>query len=200
MWNRSKVKLGHQSGWCHEPGSYKACPNEAVTSFLCLHKHSVWNCPCLIWFCLSVFITSNMASKQQQGFRMCVHPCPCYLTGGDTHILCVACLGEEHARSELPLLTLWSRCCRGTAKAAVLEFAKGSVSRGRDGHCLFSAVTWQIQCLSGWTRWCRRCQGFICMLFPRSLCSRESWREFAGPGFYYFSLPRGGRAEYGSQI
>ncbi len=25
--------------------------------------------------------------------------------------------------------------------------------------------------------------------FPRSLCSRESWREFAGTGFYYFSLP-----------
>ncbi len=32
---------------------------------------------------------------------MCVHPCPCYLTGGDTHVLCVACLGEEHARSVL---------------------------------------------------------------------------------------------------
>ncbi len=42
-----------------------------------------------------------MASKQQQAFRMCVHPCPRYLTGGDTHILCVACLGEEHARSAL---------------------------------------------------------------------------------------------------
>ncbi len=36
--------------------------------------------------------------------------------------------------------------------------------------------------------------------FSRSLCSREFWREFAGTGFYYFSLPRGGRAEYGSQI
>ncbi len=42
-----------------------------------------------------------MASKQQQDFRMCVHPCPRYLTGGDTHVLCVACLGEEHARSVL---------------------------------------------------------------------------------------------------
>ncbi len=39
-----------------------------------------------------------MASKQQQVFRMCVCPCPRYSTGGDTHILCVACLGEEHAR------------------------------------------------------------------------------------------------------
>ncbi len=42
---------------------------------------------------------------------------------------------------------LWSHCCRGTAKAAVLGFAKGSVSGGRDGRCLFSAFTWQIQCL-----------------------------------------------------
>ncbi len=42
-----------------------------------------------------------MASKQQQGFRMCVHPCLRYLTGGDTHILCVACFGEEHAWSVL---------------------------------------------------------------------------------------------------
>ncbi len=61
-----------------------------------------------------------MASKQQQNFRMCVHPCPHYLTGGDTHVLCVACLGEEHARSVLesagcehcdvlPLRTLRSR-------------------------------------------------------------------------------------------
>ncbi len=61
-----------------------------------------------------------MASKQQQAFRMCVHHCPRYLTGGDTHVLCVACLGEEHARSALegagcehcdmlPLQTLRSR-------------------------------------------------------------------------------------------
>ncbi len=107
-----------------------------------------------------------MASKQQQGFRMCVHPCPRYLTGGDTHILCVACLGEEqHGQCSRALTVstamcfpcgrsdsawrsftrterspgLWSRCCRGTAKAAVLGFAKGSVCGGRDGRCLFSA-------------------------------------------------------------
>ncbi len=48
---------------------------------------------------------------------------------------------------------LWFHCCRGTVKAAVLGFAKGSVSGGRDGRCLFSAFTWQIQCLvSGSTR------------------------------------------------
>ncbi len=57
--------MGRQSGWHHEPRSYKACSNKAVTSFLCLYKCSVWNCPCLIWCCLSVFNYSEMASKQQ---------------------------------------------------------------------------------------------------------------------------------------
>ncbi len=61
-----------------------------------------------------------MASKQQQAFKMCVRPCTHYLTGGDTHIICVACLGEEHAQlalesagcencDMLPLRTLRSR-------------------------------------------------------------------------------------------
>ncbi len=47
----------------------------------------------------------------------------------------------------------------------------------------------RIQLLLDWTRWCRRGRGFVCMHFPRSLCSRESWKEFARTGFYYFSLP-----------
>ncbi len=97
----SQGVMGRQSGWRHEPRSYKACSNKAVTSFLCLYKRSVWNCPCLIWCCLSVFNYSEMASKQHNFLWMCVHPCPCYLTGGDTHVLCAACLGEEHARSVL---------------------------------------------------------------------------------------------------
>ncbi len=42
-----------------------------------------------------------MTSKQRQAFKMCVHPCLRYLTGGDTCTLCVACLGEEHAQSAL---------------------------------------------------------------------------------------------------
>ncbi len=42
-----------------------------------------------------------MVSKQQQAFRMCVRPSLHYLMGGDTHIFCVACLGEEHAQSTL---------------------------------------------------------------------------------------------------
>ncbi len=93
--------MGRQSGWRHKPGIYKACPNVAVTSFLCLYKRSVWNC--LSYLVLSVLTLNtkktDMANKQQQTFRMCVCLCPRYLMGGDTHILCVACLGEEHAQS-----------------------------------------------------------------------------------------------------
>ncbi len=74
----------------------------------------------------------DMASKQQQGFRMCAHPCLRYLMGGDTHILCVACLGEKHVRFALksagfehcdvfPLQTLRSRLAlfRSGAQARV---------------------------------------------------------------------------------
>ncbi len=57
----------------------------------------------------------------------------------------------------------------------VLPHASSSSRTGRDGRDLAKA-------------------------FPRLLCSRESWREFVVTRFYYFSLPRGGRAEYGSQI
>ncbi len=46
-----------------------------------------------------------------------------------------------------------------------------------------------VQLLFDWMRWCRCGRGFICMHFPRLLCSLESWREFAGTGFYYFHCP-----------
>ncbi|KAG1961314.1 hypothetical protein F2P79_005480 [Pimephales promelas] len=59
-----------------------------------------------------------MASEQQ--FRKCVHPCPRYIMGGDTHDLCVVCMGAQHAQSalegagcehceRLPMKTLCSR-------------------------------------------------------------------------------------------
>lgn len=39
-----------------------------------------------------------MSSEQ---FRQCVHPCPRYISGTDTHQLCVHCLGVQHARAAL---------------------------------------------------------------------------------------------------
>ncbi|KAI2648903.1 ATP-dependent RNA helicase DBP9 [Labeo rohita] len=68
-------------------------------------------------------------------FRACVPPCPRYITSGDTHALCVVCLGAEHAASAfekadcphcdpLPMRTLRSR------KALFEEGAFKSVPRG----------------------------------------------------------------------
>ncbi len=62
----------------------------------CVFTSTLCESVCHIWCCLSIFIAVVMVSKQQQAFMMCVRPCP----GGDTHILCVACLGEEHALRE----------------------------------------------------------------------------------------------------
>ena len=70
-----------------------------------------------------------------QRFRPCVPPCPRFITGGDTHSLCVACLGAEHVQSalegagcahceRLPLRTLRSRW------ALFEEGALTSVPRG----------------------------------------------------------------------
>ncbi len=62
VWNQARCN-GTSERVTSRTGSYKACPNEAVTSLLCLHNRSVWNCPCLIWCCLSVLNYSEMASK-----------------------------------------------------------------------------------------------------------------------------------------
>ncbi len=42
-----------------------------------------------------------MASTSTTNFRKCVHPCQCFLTPDDMHLMCVMCMGEEHARSVL---------------------------------------------------------------------------------------------------
>ncbi|KAL0148327.1 hypothetical protein M9458_056389 [Cirrhinus mrigala] len=68
-------------------------------------------------------------------FKVCVPPCSRYITSGDTHALCVACLGAGHAASalegadcphceRLPLRTLRSR------KALFEEGAFTSAPRG----------------------------------------------------------------------
>ncbi len=39
--------------------------------------------------------------KSRSRYRLCVPPCPRYITSGDTHSLCVVCLGVKHAESAL---------------------------------------------------------------------------------------------------
>ncbi len=49
---------------------------------------------------------SKKAYKSKRGesgsqYRQCVTPCPRFITSGDTHSLCVVCLGAKHAESAL---------------------------------------------------------------------------------------------------
>ena len=40
-------------------------------------------------------------TEKAESFRKCADPCPRYLTPGDSHELCVLCLGKEHAQAAL---------------------------------------------------------------------------------------------------
>ncbi|KAL0203743.1 hypothetical protein M9458_001761, partial [Cirrhinus mrigala] len=80
----------------------------------------------------------ELAKKSGQSgsrYRLCVPPCKHYITSGDTHSICVVCLGAEHAESALegadcphcellPLRTLRSQ------KALFEEGAFTSVPQG----------------------------------------------------------------------
>ncbi len=66
------------------------------SAFLLFSKRSVSLCVLFGVVCHKQYIV--MASGQ---FKRCVHPCPRFLTGGDTHQLCVHCLGVQHARAAL---------------------------------------------------------------------------------------------------
>ncbi len=45
--------------------------------------------------------TGKKQEFDKERFRLCVSPCPRFITGGDTHNLCIAWMGAEHARSAL---------------------------------------------------------------------------------------------------
>ncbi len=153
MWNQSRCN-GTSERVTSRTGSYKACPNEAVTSLLCLHKRSVWNCPCLIWCCLSVLNYSEMASK----LLVCAFIPASLFNARGRWLWALRCASlavapippgvlSQWGRSGSRSPGLWSRCCRGTAEVTVLGFTNRSVSGVRDGHSLISAFTWQVQCL-----------------------------------------------------
>ncbi len=48
---------------------------------------------------ISFKMASGKHESDKQRFRLCVSPCPRFVTGGDTNSLCIVCLGAEHARS-----------------------------------------------------------------------------------------------------
>ncbi len=39
--------------------------------------------------------TGKKQESDKERFRLCASPCPRFITGGDTHNLCIACMGAE---------------------------------------------------------------------------------------------------------
>lgn len=68
----------------------------------------------------------------------------------------------------------WSRYGRNSAR---LRWICSRLERPRTVHSGFPCL---IQRLSDWMLCPRSGQGYPCTPFPRSLCSRGFWREFAG--------------------
>ncbi len=111
--------------------------------------------------------------------RLCVDPCPRYLTPDDTHDRCVCCLGEEHARdvfegaicvhcessvlvcpsfrgkrgSRLLPARFDTHRCRGTEAIEIAGFAVGYGRWVREGPPLFACVGREREWAAGlW--WC----------------------------------------------
>ncbi|KAI2663175.1 Transposon Ty3-G Gag-Pol polyprotein [Labeo rohita] len=92
----------------------------------------------------TTFILEQMSKKSEKtknvskpGFRACVPPCSRYISSGDTHALCVACLGAEHAASALersdcphcdalPMRLLRSRKDLFSAEGSFISVPRGS--------------------------------------------------------------------------
>ncbi|KAI2664009.1 Transposon Ty3-G Gag-Pol polyprotein [Labeo rohita] len=87
----------------------------------------------------TTFILEQMSKKSEKtknvskpGFRACVPPCSRYISSGDTHALCVACLGAEHAASALeralPMRLLRSRKDLFSAEGSFIPRGSGPAS------------------------------------------------------------------------
>ncbi|KAL0150471.1 hypothetical protein M9458_054288 [Cirrhinus mrigala] len=98
---------------------------------------------------------SSKSGESGPRFRLCVPPCKRYITSGDTHSMCVVCLGAEDAMSALEgadcphceLLSLWMLRSRralfeegaftsvplGAVGTTLLGFANGPVGGNGDG-------------------------------------------------------------------
>ncbi len=114
--------MGCQSGWRHKPGIYKACPKKLSLSF-CVFRLGRGAC---------TVSTRGHWLWALQGASFADIPIPPGILSQRE------CSGSRS-------LGLWSHCCRGAAKAAVLGFA--NVSGVRNGHSLIYTFTWQVQCL-----------------------------------------------------
>ncbi len=114
-------------GWRQRPGSIKAPAAKPATAFCHSEPRSlcVWSTlfVCLHW--LHLHCTMSKSGFKGEGksrlFKPCVSPCKRFITAGDTHEQCAACLGAGHTAAafsegadcphceRLPLRTLRSR-------------------------------------------------------------------------------------------
>ncbi len=88
---------------------------------------------------------SKASAKTDKGesrsrFRLCVPPCPRYITSGDTHSLCVVCLGVKHAESALGFAP-GGLSLRGEPSPAFLTVLAPSPPR-RSGSCTRGFRSW----------------------------------------------------------
>ncbi len=129
-------------GWRQRPGSIKARAAKPASAFclseprsLCvwstllsakalfteIHKPALDKTLYWLHFTCTMSKSGNKGEGKSRLFKPCVSPCKRFITAGDTHEQCVACLGAGHAAAafsegadcphceRLPLRTLRSR-------------------------------------------------------------------------------------------
>ncbi len=105
-----------------------------------------------LWSSLTYFSFND--GWEQITLQLCVPPCKCYIIAGDTHSLCVVCLGAKHAESALE-----GESSRIPSVSRCMHFAPGRLSLPRDPSLAFPAVLVplpprrSIGCTRGVRRW-----------------------------------------------
>ncbi len=154
----------------------KGSPGEYIISFFVFTDWSVWRNVHSGRNTVFLYLSWRALARR---LRLCVDPCPCYLTPDDTHDRCVFCLGEEHARdvfegaicvhcekapfSSVPLFEergaavcfprFGTHRCRGTEAIEIAGFAVGYGRWVREGPPLFACVGREREWAAGlW--WC----------------------------------------------
>ncbi len=155
---------------------YKDCRENTSSSFFVFTDWSVWRNVHSGRNTVFLYLSWRALARR---LRLCVDPCPRYLTPDDTHDRCVFCLGEEHARdvfegaicvhcekapfSSVPLFEergtavcfprFGTHRCRGTEAIEIAGFAVGYGRWVREGLPLFACVGREREWAAGlW--WC----------------------------------------------
>lgn len=97
-------------------------------------------------------------SSNKKKYKPCVTPCPHFITGMDSHELCVECLGVEHAKTALeegackhclwlpliPLITLHSRAKLFDESGKIIKPHGSEISLSPAYEELLEVVSWLV--------------------------------------------------------